>query len=177
VVLLIIREYDKANVDRPFTLVLSRKQKQQVRKNLQIGKPPPYKTRSQGGSTSSDQWTFLIGMTRRVLCWSLKTGHWFQFCSVIVGTMLAIKESKLSLRKETVALIYLLIWVIRYKAHLGSRCCLRFFRLTPFWIGVGSLALGSRSQVFPFFFLFLFPFSFFFSFFRCFFFVFLRVLA
>jgi len=48
-------EYDKANADRPFTPVLSRKQKQQVRKNLQIGKPPPYKTRSQGGSTSGDQ--------------------------------------------------------------------------------------------------------------------------
>jgi len=50
-----VHEYDKANEDRPFTLVLSRKQKQQVKKNLQIGKPPPYKTRSQGGSTSGDQ--------------------------------------------------------------------------------------------------------------------------
>lgn len=46
-----VREYDKANANRPFTLVLSWKQKQQVRKNLQIGKPPPYKIRSQGGST------------------------------------------------------------------------------------------------------------------------------
>jgi len=50
-----VREYDKADADRPFTPILSRKQKQQVRKNLQIGKPPPYKTRSQGGSTSGDQ--------------------------------------------------------------------------------------------------------------------------
>ena len=48
-------EYDKANAELPFTLVLSKKQKQQVRKQLQIGKPPPYKTRSQGGSNSGDQ--------------------------------------------------------------------------------------------------------------------------
>jgi len=48
-----VRDYDKANADIPFTPVLSRKQKQQVRKNLQIGKRPPYKTRSQGGSTSN----------------------------------------------------------------------------------------------------------------------------
>ena len=50
-----VREYDKANADKPFTLVLSWKQKQQVRKNLRIGKPSPYKTRSQGGSTLGDQ--------------------------------------------------------------------------------------------------------------------------
>jgi len=50
-----VREYDKANAELPFTLVLSKKQKQQVRKQLQIGKPPPYKTRSQGGSNSGDQ--------------------------------------------------------------------------------------------------------------------------
>jgi hypothetical protein len=50
-----VREYDKANAEAPFIPVLSRKQKQQVKKNLQIGKPPPYKTRSQGGSNSGDQ--------------------------------------------------------------------------------------------------------------------------
>jgi len=50
-----VREYDKANAELPFTPVLSKKQKQQVRKQLQIGKPPPYKTRSQGGSNSGDQ--------------------------------------------------------------------------------------------------------------------------
>ena len=42
-----------SNAEIPFTPVLSRKQKQQVKKNLQIGKPPPYKTRSEGGSNSS----------------------------------------------------------------------------------------------------------------------------
>ena len=50
-----VRDFDKANAEIPFTLVLSRKQKQQVRKNLQISKPPPYKTRSQGGSNSGDK--------------------------------------------------------------------------------------------------------------------------
>jgi len=50
-----VREYDNANAEMSFTPVLSRKQKQQVRKNLQIGKPPPYKTRSQGGSNSGDK--------------------------------------------------------------------------------------------------------------------------
>ena len=50
----LVREYEKANAELPFTPVLSRKQKQQVRKQLQIGKLPPYKTRSQGGSTSDD---------------------------------------------------------------------------------------------------------------------------
>jgi len=50
-----VREYDKANAELPFTPVLSKKQKQQVRKQLQIGKPPPYKTRSQGRSNSGDQ--------------------------------------------------------------------------------------------------------------------------
>ena len=52
-----VREYDKANAELPFTPVLSKKQKQQVRKQLQIGKPPPYKTRSQRGSKSGDQRT------------------------------------------------------------------------------------------------------------------------
>ena len=50
-----VRDYDKANAELPFTNVLSRKQKQQVRKQLQIGKPTPYKNRSQGGSTPGDQ--------------------------------------------------------------------------------------------------------------------------
>lgn len=50
-----VRDYDKANAEKPFTPVLSQKQKQQVKKNLQIGKPPPYKTCSQGGSTTGDQ--------------------------------------------------------------------------------------------------------------------------
>jgi hypothetical protein len=50
-----VREYDKANAELPFTPVLSRKHKQQVRKQIQIGKAP-YKTRSQGGSsTCADQ--------------------------------------------------------------------------------------------------------------------------
>ena len=40
-----VRDYDKANAELPFTPVLSRKQKQQVRKQFQIGKSPPYKTR------------------------------------------------------------------------------------------------------------------------------------
>jgi len=50
-----VREYDKANAKAPFIPVLSRKQKAQVKKNLHIGKPPTYKTRSQGGSHSGDQ--------------------------------------------------------------------------------------------------------------------------
>jgi len=50
-----VRDYDKSNREIPFTPVLSQKHKQQVRKQLQIGKPPPFKTRSQGGSTSGDQ--------------------------------------------------------------------------------------------------------------------------
>jgi len=50
-----VRGSDKANAEIPFTSVLSRKQKHQVRKQLQIGTPPPYKTRSQRGSTSGDQ--------------------------------------------------------------------------------------------------------------------------
>jgi len=50
-----VHDYDKANAEKPFTPVLSRKQKQQVKKNLQIGKPPLYKTRSQGGSTTGHQ--------------------------------------------------------------------------------------------------------------------------
>jgi len=82
-----------------------------------------------------------------------------------------------NLGKETVALIYMLIWVIRYKAQLGSRCCLRLFRVISFWTGVGSLALGSRSPVFPSFFLLLFVVSFFFSFFVVSSLFFLKVLA
>jgi len=50
-----VREYDKANTESPFIPVLSKKQKLQVKKQLQIGKPPPYKTRSQGGSNSGSQ--------------------------------------------------------------------------------------------------------------------------
>jgi len=48
-----VREYDRANAELHFTSVLSRKQKQQVKKQLQVGKLPPYKTRSQGGSSPS----------------------------------------------------------------------------------------------------------------------------
>ena len=35
-----VREYYKANAELPFTPILSRKQKQQIRKKIQIGKPP-----------------------------------------------------------------------------------------------------------------------------------------
>jgi len=49
-----IRDYDKANVEMPFTLVLSKKKKQQVKKQLQIGKPP-YRTRSRGDPSPTDQ--------------------------------------------------------------------------------------------------------------------------
>jgi len=37
-----------------------------------------------------------------------------------------------------------------HSTHFGCRC-LRLFRLTSSWIGVGFLALGFRSQLFPFF--------------------------
>jgi hypothetical protein len=50
-----VREHDKANAESPFIPVLSKKQKQQVKKQLQIDKPPPYKTRSQGGSNSGSK--------------------------------------------------------------------------------------------------------------------------
>jgi len=50
-----VRDYDKANAEAPFIPVLSRKQKAHVKKNLQIGKPSTYKTRSQGGSNSGTQ--------------------------------------------------------------------------------------------------------------------------
>jgi len=50
-----VRDYDKANTEAPFIPVLSRKQKAQVKKNLQIGKPSTYKTRSQEGSNSGAQ--------------------------------------------------------------------------------------------------------------------------
>jgi len=50
-----VRDYDKDNAELQFIPVLSKKQKQQVKKQLQIGKPSPYKTRSQGGSNSGSQ--------------------------------------------------------------------------------------------------------------------------
>jgi len=100
-----VREYDKANADRPFTPVLSRKQKQQVRKNLRL-------------------------VSHRLIKPALRE-----------DPLQVINEFSL----RNVMLIFLLIWVIRYKAHLGSRCCLRLFILTSFWTGVGSLALGSHS--------------------------------
>jgi hypothetical protein len=42
-----IHDYDVANAEMPFTPVLSKKHKQQVKKQLHIGKPP-YRTRSRG---------------------------------------------------------------------------------------------------------------------------------
>jgi len=50
-----VRDYDKDNAELPFIPVLSKKQKQQVKKQIQIDKPLPYKTRSQGGSNSGSQ--------------------------------------------------------------------------------------------------------------------------
>jgi len=95
-----------------------------------------------------------------MLCWSLKTDPWYRLYFVMVGIALATKKFKLllltSLGKEIVVQICWLIWVIRHKARFGSRCCRSLFRLISSWTGVGSLALGSRRQMFLFFRLLLF---------------------
>jgi len=49
-----IRDYDNENAANPYTSVLSRKQKQQVKKQVQIGKPS-YTTRSRGAPPKSDR--------------------------------------------------------------------------------------------------------------------------
>jgi len=49
-----IRDYDNENAANPYTPVLSRKQKQQVKKQVLISKPS-YTTRSQGAPPKSDQ--------------------------------------------------------------------------------------------------------------------------
>jgi len=91
-------------------------------------------------------------VTRQVLWWSLKTGLWSRFYFVTLGTTLAPKESRLSpltsIGRVIVVRSSLRIWVIRYKAMIGFRCCLSLFRLTSSSTGPGSLVLGCRSQMF-----------------------------
>jgi hypothetical protein len=55
-----IKEYDKKAEEEPFTVVLTKKQKQMMRKELLDGKPP-YSTRSRGPSPTP-QWIFSTGM-------------------------------------------------------------------------------------------------------------------
>jgi len=49
-----IHDYDKKEAEMPFTLDLSKKQKQHIKEQLQIGKPP-YKTRSKGDASPTAQ--------------------------------------------------------------------------------------------------------------------------
>lgn len=56
-----------------------------------------------------------------------------------------------SLGKVIVVLICLLIWDTRFRVQFSFQCFFRLFRMSLVWTGAGSLELGSRSHLFPYF--------------------------